>query len=260
MTLDTTQNVLILGDPADPMVLQWRDYCDSADIPTTLFLDPDESPRISDVPFTVLLNTNVEIPFFHLHHLPDSLYEALDEQCLFLSNCLAETPSSTASQFEDAHCVVGYSAIGLYTGTPVVEISRAMQTEALYLQKAHHFLGSLGLRAIEVPETPGLVLGRVLAMLVNEATSALMEGVASVQDIDTAMQLGTNYPRGPLTWADYVGLDVILAILNHLEDEYGEDRYCAMPLLRQMVDAGKLGRKAGEGFYSYHPEHVQPSH
>jgi 3-hydroxybutyryl-CoA dehydrogenase len=103
-------------------------------------------------------------------------------------------------------------------------------------------------------------LGRVLAMLVNEATSALMEGVASVQDIDTAMQLGTNYPRGPLTWADYVGLDVILAILNHLEDEYGEDRYCAMPLLRQMVDAGKLGRKAGEGFYSYHPEHVQPSH
>jgi 3-hydroxybutyryl-CoA dehydrogenase len=96
-----------------------------------------------------------------------------------------------------------------------------------------------------------------LAMLVNEAASALMEGVASPQDIDTAMQLGTNYPRGPLVWADFVGLDVILSILNHLEDEYGDERYCAMPLLRQKVDAGKLGRKAGEGFYSYHPEHAR---
>jgi 3-hydroxybutyryl-CoA dehydrogenase len=260
MSDETTPHVLILGDPADPMVLQWRDYCEAADIETTLYLDSDDLPHLTNAYFTVVLNTNVEIPFFHLHHLPDSLYEALDEDCLFLTNCLAETPTATASEFEDAHCVVGYSAIGLYTGTPVVEISRALQTHTTYVQKAHHFLGRLGLCAVEVPETPGLVLGRILAMLVNEAASALMEGVASPQDIDTAMQLGTNYPRGPLTWADYVGLDVILAILNHLEDEYGEDRYCPVPLLRQMVDAGKVGRKAGEGFYSYHPEHVQPGH
>jgi 3-hydroxyacyl-CoA dehydrogenase len=257
MTDETIHHILILGDPADPMVVQWRDYCEAADMVTTLYLDPEEAPNLTDLPYTVVLNTNVEIPFFHLHHLPDSLYEALDEECLFLTNALAETPTSTASDFEDAHCIVGYSAIGLYIGNPVIEISPAMQTNARYLQKAHHFLGRLGLHAIEVPETPGLVLGRILAMLVNEATSALMEGVASPQDIDTAMQLGTNYPRGPLTWADYVGLDVILAILNHLEDEYGEDRYCPVPLLRQMVDAGKLGRKAGEGFYSYHPEHMQ---
>jgi 3-hydroxybutyryl-CoA dehydrogenase len=115
-------------------------------------------------------------------------------------------------------------------------------------------LEELGLKAIEVPETPGLVLGRILAMLVNEATFALMEGVATPADIDTAMQLGTNYPRGPLAWADYVGLDVILAILKHLEEAYGEDRYCPSVLLRQKVDADKLGRKTGEGFYSYHPE------
>jgi 3-hydroxyacyl-CoA dehydrogenase len=257
MTDETVHHILILGDPADPMVLQWRDYCDAADMVTTLYLDPDDLPNLTDLSFTVVLNTNVEIPFFHLHHLPDSLYEALDEECLFLTNALAETPTSTASDFEDAHCIVGYSAIGLYIGNPVIEISPALQTSPSYLQKAHHFLGRLGLHAIEVPETPSLVLGRILAMLVNEAASALMEGVANPQDIDTAMQLGTNYPRGPLTWADYVGLDVILAILNHLEDEYGEDRYCPVPLLRQMVDAGKLGRKAGEGFYSYHPEHMQ---
>jgi 3-hydroxybutyryl-CoA dehydrogenase len=91
-------------------------------------------------------------------------------------------------------------------------------------------------------------------MLVNEAASALMEGVASPRDIDTAMTLGTNYPRGPLAWADDIGLDVILNILNHLLDEYADERYAAVLLLRLKVEAGKLGRKTGEGFYSYHPE------
>jgi len=257
MSLEINHNVLILGDPADPMVLQWRDYCETVGIPTTLYLDADNVPKLSDFPYTVLLNTHVDLPFFHLHHLPDSLAEALDEECLLLNNCLTETPTSTSAELEDDYALVGFSAIGLYTGNPIIEIAPGLQTDAKYLQKTHHFLGMLGLRAIEVPECPGLVLARILALLVNEATSALMEGVASPNDIDTAMQLGTNYPRGPLAWADYVGLDVILSILNHLEDEYGEDRYCAMPLLRQKVDAGKFGRKAGEGFYSYHPEHVR---
>jgi len=257
MSLDNNYNVLILGDPADPMVLQWRDYCESAEMPVDLFVDPDDAPNPGDQPYTVVLNTHVDLPFFHLHHLPDSIVEALDESCLILSNCIAETATSSAADLEDDYCLVGFSAIGLYTGNPVIEITRAVQTKPEYVQKAHHFLGLMGLRAIEVPENPGLVLARILAMLVNEAASALMEGVASPQDIDTAMQLGTNYPRGPLVWADFVGLDVILSILNHLEDEYGDERYCAMTLLRQKVDAGKLGRKAGEGFYSYHPEHAR---
>lgn len=248
-------NVLILGDPSDPMVLQWRDYCDAADIPTTLYIDPEEVPRpASGDPFTVLLSTHVDLPFFHLQHLPDTLYEALSDDCLLLANCLSETPTSISAEIERAENLVGFSAIGLYTGNPVVEIAPAVATQTTSLQKAHRFLGTLGLRAIEVPEVPGLILGRILAMLVNEATSALMEGVATPEDIDTAMKLGTNYPHGPLAWADYVGLDVILAILHNLEDEFGEDRYCAMTLLKQKVDAGKLGRKSGEGFYSYHPE------
>lgn len=251
---EVAHNVLIMGDPSDPMVLQWRDYCEAAEVPTTLFLDPDQNLSLSGEPFTVLINSHVEIPFFHLQHLPDTLYEALDDQCLILVNCLSETPTSIAAEVDDSPGIVGFSGIGLYTGHPVIEIARGVHTEEVYAQRTHQFLGLLGLRAIEVPEVPGLVLGRILAMLVNEATSALMEGVASVQDIDTAMQLGTNYPRGPLAWADYVGLDVIMAILLHLEDEYGEDRYCPMPLLKQKVDAGKLGRKTGEGFYSYHPE------
>jgi 3-hydroxybutyryl-CoA dehydrogenase len=254
MSPDVIDNVLILGDTLDPMVLQWRDYCDAAGIPTTLFLDPDEDIVAPDVPYTVLINTHVDLPFFHLIHLPDTLAESLAEDCLILANCLSETPSSMAAEIEEEEQLIGYSGIGLYTGNPVIEIARAAQTKPEYLQKAVVFLEELGLKAIEVPEVPGLVLGRILAMLINEATFALMEGVATPADIDTAMQLGTNYPRGPLAWADYVGLDVVLAILKHLEEAYGEDRYCPSTLLRQKVDADKLGRKTGEGFYSYHPE------
>ena len=248
------EHILILGDPADPMVPQWRDLCEAADLPVTLYLDPDQTPPPSDIPYTVLLNTHVDMPFFYLHSLPDTLYESLDEQCLYLVNCLSETPTGIAAELEDGECVVGYSAIGLYTGHPALEIARAVQTEAPYIRKAHVFLERLGLRPIEVPEVPALILARTLAMLVNEATSALMEGVASAEDIDTAMRLGTNYPRGPLAWADYVGLDVVLTILNQLMDVYGDERYCATALLQQKVNAGQLGRKTGEGFYSYHPE------
>lgn len=255
MSPESADNVLILGETTDPMVLRWRDYCEAADIPVTLFLDDEDEPDSSeDDPYTVLLNTHVDLPFFHLQHLPDSLRDSLAEDCLILSNCLSETPTSTAAEIHNEDCLIGFSGIGLYTGTPIIEIARAVHTHPIYLQKVHRFVGSMGIRAIEVPEVPGLILGRILAMLVNEAASALMEGVATQEDIDNAMHYGTNYPFGPLTWADYVGLDVIVATLDHLFDEYGEDRYCPMPLLRQKVDAGNLGRKTGEGFYCYHPE------
>lgn len=253
MSLDT-DHVLILGDPADPMVIQWRDYCVAADVTVDLYIDPEQPPPPTDTPYTVLINTHVEIPFFYLQHLSDSIYEALDDDCLFLTNCLSEMPTTTASELDDDYCVVGFSAIGLYTGNRVIEIARAIQTKPVYVQRALDFLSRIGLQGIEVPEVPGLILGRIVAMLVNEAASALMEGVATPEDIDTAMQLGTNYPRGPLAWGDYIGLDVVLATLNHLQDEFGEDRYSAVTLLTRMVDAGKLGRKTGEGFFSYHPE------
>lgn len=256
----TPLHVLILGDPMDPMVLQWRDYCQRADVGVSLFLDMDQTPLdAGDGPFTVLLNTHVDIPFFHLQHLPDVLYHAMAEDCLILNNALAETPTSTAAELNDLDNIVGFSALGLYSGTPVLEIAPASQTHPVYLQKTHQFLGRLGLRAIQVPDTPGLFLGRIVAMLVNEASSALMENVASAKDIDTAMRLGTNYPHGPLAWGDMIGLDVILAILLHLQDEYGDERYCPTQRLKHMVNAGKLGRKTGEGFYAYHPESLPHS-
>ena len=102
-----------------------------------------------------------------------------------------------------------------------------------------------------VGDAPGLVLGRIVGQLVNEAAFALGEGVGSAEDIDAGMLLGLNHPRGPLAWADAIGLDQVLAVLDALVDEYREDRYRAAPLLRRLVWDGRLGRRTGAGFFEH---------
>jgi 3-hydroxybutyryl-CoA dehydrogenase len=104
---------------------------------------------------------------------------------------------------------------------------------------------------VEVNDAPGFVSNRVLMPMINEAVFCLMEGVASEEDIDTVMTLGMNHPMGPLTLADFIGLDVCLGIMEVLHRELGDDKYRPCPLLRKMVTAGHLGRKSGQGFYSY---------
>ncbi|WP_276927797.1 3-hydroxyacyl-CoA dehydrogenase family protein, partial [Faecalibaculum rodentium] len=109
----------------------------------------------------------------------------------------------------------------------------------------------IGKTPVEVNEGPGFVVNRILIPMVNEASVILQEGIASTEDIDTAMQLGANHPMGPLALGDLIGLDVVLAIMDVLYHETGDSKYRASTLLRKMVRAGKLGRKTGEGFYNY---------
>ncbi|HEY6222433.1 MAG TPA: 3-hydroxybutyryl-CoA dehydrogenase [Gemmatimonadales bacterium] len=134
---------------------------------------------------------------------------------------------------------------------PLVEVIRGVETSDQTAARTVEIAKSLGKTPVEVNDSPGFVSNRVLMPMINEAIFCVMEGVASPEAIDTVMKLGMNHPLGPLALADLIGLDVCLAILQVLHRDLGDDKYRPCPLLRKMVEAGRLGRKSGEGFYSY---------
>ena len=146
--------------------------------------------------------------------------------------------------------------IGMHFMNPVpmmklVEIIRGYSTSDETFKIIKTLAEKLGKVPVEVFDYPGFISNRVLMPMINEAVFALMEGVASAEDIDTVMKLGMNHPMGPLTLADFIGLDVCLAIMEVLYNGYNDSKYRPCPLLRKMVAAKKLGRKTGEGFFKY---------
>ncbi len=132
----------------------------------------------------------------------------------------------------------------------LVELIRALQTSDDTYSMLHTFCSSLGKTTVLAIDTPGFVVNRILCPMINEAIFLVQEGVKP-EDIDTAMKLGTNQPMGPLTLADFVGLDTLLYILQVLHRELGEDKYRPCPLLVKYVEAGWYGKKSGRGFYTY---------
>lgn len=146
--------------------------------------------------------------------------------------------------------------IGMHFMNPVpvmklVEIIRGYSTSDETFQTINNLAIQLDKTPVEVFDYPGFISNRILMPMINEAIFALMEGVASKEAIDTVMKLGMNHPMGPLTLADFIGLDVCLAIMEVLYNGYNDPKYRPCPLLKKMVAAGKLGRKSGEGFYKY---------
>ena len=146
--------------------------------------------------------------------------------------------------------------IGMHFMNPVplmalVEVIRGQATSEETTRTVMDLSRSLGKRPVEVNDFPGFVSNRVLMPMINEAIFAVYEGVAKPEAIDEVMKLGMNHPMGPLTLADFIGLDVCLAILEVLHDGLGDPKYRPCPLLKRMVDAGWLGRKSGRGFYTY---------
>jgi 3-hydroxybutyryl-CoA dehydrogenase len=173
------------------------------------------------------------------------------QDALIMTSALATSATQAASWVARPERVVGFGVLPPLPDKGIVELARAMQTDESSLAQADLFWRGLGQETVVVGDGPGLVRARTICCLINEAITALMEGVASVEDIDRAMQLGTNYPHGPLAWADTIGLDAVLGTMTGLFEEWGDDRYRPSPLLRRMVLAGKLGRKSGQGFFSY---------
>ena len=146
--------------------------------------------------------------------------------------------------------------IGMHFMNPVpvmklVEVIRGVATSNETYEQVRGLAEKLGKTAVECNDSPGFVSNRVLLPMINEAIFTLYEGVATRESIDSIMQLGMNHPMGPLRLADFIGLDVCLAILSVLYDGFGDPKYRACPLLRRYVDAGWLGRKTGRGFYEY---------
>jgi len=146
--------------------------------------------------------------------------------------------------------------LGMHFMNPVplmtlVELIRGQATSAESMTIASDLCRTLGKTPVEAADYPGFIANRILMPMINEAIYAVMEGVGTPEAIDAVMKLGMNHPMGPLTLADFIGLDICLAILNVLHDGLGDPKYRPCPLLRRMVAAGHLGRKSGQGFYTY---------
>jgi 3-hydroxybutyryl-CoA dehydrogenase len=146
--------------------------------------------------------------------------------------------------------------LGMHFMNPVplmtlVELIRGQATSPESMQIATDLCKTLGKTPVEAADYPGFIANRILMPMINEAIYAVMEGVGTPEAIDTVMKLGMNHPMGPLTLADFIGLDVCLAILQVLHEGLGDPKYRPCPLLRRMVAAGQLGRKSGRGFYTY---------
>jgi 3-hydroxybutyryl-CoA dehydrogenase len=146
--------------------------------------------------------------------------------------------------------------LGMHFMNPVpvmtlVELIRGHATSPETMKTASELCVTLGKTPVEAADFPGFIANRILMPMINEAIFAVMEGVGTPEAIDAVMTLGMNHPMGPLTLADFIGLDVCLAIMNVLHDGLGDPKYRPCPLLRRMVAAGQLGRKSGHGFYTY---------
>jgi hypothetical protein len=247
MSEDT--RVLIIGDPQDPIPQTLEKHCKEAKCQVLRY----HSDQIYD--FHPRQPQHIVFYTYPVQYLADQVLGKSVVHpygVVFLASHSDWALGKLLPEHESQ--VLGFNAFGLYAGRTAIEVAATLKSDPDTVERGTSFLTNMGFKPYVVRETPGFVFPRILAMLVNEAISALMEGVASAEAIDEAMRLGTNYPQGPLAWADQIGLDVILEVLDNLQAQYGEDRYRPMPLLTQMVMAGKLGRKTGEGFYTYAPE------
>lgn len=181
------------------------------------------------------------------------LFKTLDEICK--EDCIFGTNTSSLSVTEIANGIK-HNVIGMHFFNPadrmkLVEVISGENTPVETKEAIIECSKSLGKTPVEVAEGPGFVVNRILIPMINEACFIYQEGLASVEDIDTAMKLGANHPMGPLALGDLIGLDIVLDVMEVLFTETGDSKYRPCTLLKKMVRAGKLGQKTKQGFYSY---------
>lgn len=183
------------------------------------------------------------------------MFRQLDKNCedktILATNTSALSITEIAAVTERPEKVIGMHFFNPVPAMKLVEVINGLSTSEETRSSIMELAEALGKSPVKVEEAPGFVVNRILIPMINEAVGILADGVASAEDIDKAMQLGANFPMGPLALGDLIGLDVCLAIMETLHREYGEDKYRPHVFLRKMVRDKKLGRKTGEGFFNY---------
>jgi 3-hydroxybutyryl-CoA dehydrogenase len=210
--------------------------------------------------FTTSLDGFAEVDYvveaaFEERETKRALFKTLDDLArpgvMLTSNTSSISITSLAAATRRPELVLGMHFMNPVPLMTLVEIVRGQATSAEAMAIATDLCGRLGKTPVEAADYPGFIANRILMPMINEAIFAVMEGVGTPEAIDTVMKLGMNHPMGPLTLADFIGLDVCLAILKVLHDGLGDPKYRPCPLLKRMVAAGHLGRKSGQGFYKY---------
>ena len=180
-----------------------------------------------------------------------SLDEVVKKEALLCTNTSSISITKIAAATHRPEMVAGMHFMNPVPLMKLVEGIRGLQTSDETFRKVANFAEFLGKTFVEAKDMPGFVVNRILMPMINEAVYTLYEGIADVEGIDNAMKLGTNQPMGPLTLADFIGLDTCLAIMNVLHEGLGDTKYRPCPLLVKYVEAGWLGKKSGRGFYNY---------
>ena len=184
-----------------------------------------------------------------------SIFKEIDlhspKECILSTNTSSISITKIAANTSRADKVIGMHFMNPVPIMKLVEVIKGYSTSTQTLETIMKLSKKIGKSPVEVNDFPGFVANKILIPMINEAIITLHEGVAGVEEIDTVMKLGMAHPMGPLQLADFIGLDVCLAILKVLQQGFGTDKYAPCPLLVNMVTAGKLGVKSGEGFYSW---------
>jgi len=184
-----------------------------------------------------------------------SLFEQIDKvsrpETIIASNTSSLSLTKLASVSGRPDKVIGMHFFNPVPMMALVEIIRALQTSDDTFTRVDELTRELGKTPVSVKDSPGFVVNRMLVPMINEAVFILYEGLASADEIDAAMKLGAGHPMGPLALADMIGIDVCLYVMNILLEEFGDSKFRPCPLLKQMVDAGYLGKKSGKGFFDY---------